>query len=150
MCMCYNSDVILYDYCGYGLGYKQCQPNEQCCYNNISMVIKLVLSLQYRVSQIILWGFSLGAAISIDVAQKMEDLVMLICSCPFTSISQCLNSLANPDLKPIENDSFVSYDKVDNVQCPIIFVHGSDDSTVPILHSETLVSRICGVTSNSI
>ena len=91
-----------------------------------------------------MYGRSIGSGVAVDVAAK-QSCKGLILESPFSSLS----TLANEKL-PLFFPSlylrfrFDNIGKMNRVKCPVIFLHGSDDTLIPPSHSAKLYEKFTG------
>lgn len=140
-----NVGIFTYDYSGYGLSSGKC--SEKKCYENLSNLINYILSLKINKKNLILVGRSLGTGITIDFVSKQKNWMNpIILISPYKSIlhvafdkiiynCKYLKFLKQSNL-PF--DRFKTMNKIKNLNCPIKFVHGSQDFYIPLSHSKEL------------
>ena len=93
---------------------------------------------RYRADRIVLWGESLGAAISIALAttHKVGGLVL---EAPFTSAVDIGAAVYwYLPVRSLMKDTFRSDQRIAGVSAPILIMHGTDDRVVPISFGERL------------
>ena len=81
--------------------------------------------------KIILYGESLGTSIAIEVGQN-RDFAGIILEAPFTSMID-IGQKHYPffPVKLLLKDKYVSKNKIKNIKCPILIMHGKADTIVP-------------------
>ncbi|SVD08544.1 uncharacterized protein METZ01_LOCUS361398, partial [marine metagenome] len=79
----------------------------------------------------ILYGESLGTSIAIEVGQN-RDFAGIILEAPFTSMID-IGKKHYPffPVKLLLKDKYVSKNKIKNIKCPILIMHGKADTIVP-------------------
>ena len=87
---------------------------------------------------IILIGLSIGSAVVIKLASLYPKLRGVITINAFTSIKAVAKNLVGGLIAKFVPDIFKSIDYVDKIRCPILYIHGSDDSLIPYQHSQEL------------
>jgi fermentation-respiration switch protein FrsA (DUF1100 family) len=123
--------VFAYDYPGYGT--SQGSPNQATVYQTAEAGLQhLRGELGYQNSQIILYGRSLGGGPTAYLAEK-DIYAGLILEGTFTSTFRVMTRIR---LMPW--DIFDVLGKIPNIQCPVLFIHGTRDFTVPFHHGKTL------------
>jgi uncharacterized protein len=133
--------VLLMDYRGYGRS-EGGFPNENQVYQDAEIMWQyLVQTRQIPPDRIIVYGHSLGGAIAIDLAARHPQLAGLIVDGSFTSMRQMV--ALSPVLRffPIDwllTQQFNSLEKIDNLQMPVLFIHGTADAKVPAVMSQAL------------
>lgn len=91
-------------------------------------------------ADIVIHGFSLGAAPAIRIAAESE-VGALILEAPFLSAQKIASEML--PLLPVGllmRDTYRSDDHIDKVRAPILIVHGAADRTIPPRHSEKLAA----------
>jgi fermentation-respiration switch protein FrsA (DUF1100 family) len=129
--------VLAYDYHGYGTSTGS--PTEDNAYRDIDAAYQyLAEERSIPASQIILHGRSLGGAVAVDLASR-QDVGGLILESTFTSAARVLTRI-----RVIPFDRFESIDKIGDVTCPVLVVHGKQDLTIPFHHGEALFEAAQG------
>ncbi|BAZ53341.1 hypothetical protein NIES4103_60150 [Nostoc sp. NIES-4103] len=133
--------VLLIDYRGYGRAQGRF-PNEMRVYQDAMIAWNfLVQQQQISPSEIFLYGHSLGGAIAIDLAVKQNQAAGLIVESSFTSIREVIAYRNVFRIFPIDlllTQRFESIKKVPQFKLPVLFIHGTADSTIPSFMSEKL------------
>lgn len=124
-------NVLAYDYRGYGT--SDGAPSEQNAYEDAETAYDyLTQTKQIVPEKIIIHGRSLGAAVSIDLASRVK-CGGLIAESAFVS---AFRVLTHYPIYPF--DRFKNLDKIKNVRCPALFIHGRRDEIIPFWHGEKL------------
>jgi esterase/lipase len=134
-----NCCVLSYEY----PGYSECRSiplTEENVYYNIIKTYEYAREvLNYRSSEIILYGFSLGTGICFDLASRNSyPIAGLILQAPFLSIVRTMYSMKQTRFF----DFFSSIDKAKNIHCPVMIIHGNKDTIVPYIHGKILSKKI--------
>jgi len=129
--------VLMYDYRGYGK--SEGRPSERGLYRDISAVIKFAVEEKgYRSDQIILYGRSLGGAVSAYGA-KTHSVGGLVTDSAFTDVPAMAKMYY-----PIVPEFMVRYrfsaiDFIREIEgIPVMVLHSRDDEIVPFSHGENL------------
>ena len=79
-----------------------------------------------------LFGHSLGGAVAIELASRVDDEAGAIVEGTFTSIADVLGTMKWGWLpfRPLITQPFDSVEKVRHIGSPLLVVHGADDSTI--------------------
>ncbi|MBD2494141.1 alpha/beta hydrolase [Nostoc sp. FACHB-280] len=133
--------VLLIDYRGYGRSQGDF-PNEMQVYQDAATAWQY-LTQQQKIppQQIFIYGHSLGGAIAIDLAVKHPEAAGLIVESSFSSIREMISTRKWFSVFPIDlilTQRFDSIKKVPQLQMPVLFIHGTADSTVPAYMSQKL------------
>ena len=123
--------VITYDYSGYGT--SSGQPSEDATYADISAVYDYaVRNIDLPPENILLLGRSVGGGPSLDLAVR-ETIGGLILESCFVSAFRVVTTIP---LFPV--DKFNNLSKIKSVSCPVLVIHGRQDSIIPFWHGERL------------
>ncbi|MFP5272250.1 alpha/beta hydrolase [Coleofasciculus sp.] len=123
--------VFAYDYRGYGT--SQGSPSERNAYRDSDTAFTyLKEQLKVPPEQIIAYGRSVGGGSAVDLAAR-HPLAGLILESSFTSAFRVV--LPIPIL-PF--DKFPNLDKITQVNCPVLVIHGTADETIPLSHGKRL------------
>jgi len=123
--------VVGFDSRGYGL--TPGEPREAALYADTAVVYDYVVNkLGVPADRIIAYGFSLGAGGAVELA-KRKRVAGLVIQAGFVSAYRVVTGVP---LLPW--DRFRNLDKLPDVRCPVLVMHGSDDRTVPFSHGEKL------------
>jgi fermentation-respiration switch protein FrsA (DUF1100 family) len=123
--------ILLYDYRGYGL--SDGRPSEQNTYQDIEAAYQhLVADAKIAPSRIIAHGRSVGSGPSTWLAAR-HPLGGLVLESPFVSVYRVVTRWPM-----IPFDKFNNLARIKNVHCPVLVIHGKQDSTVPFWHGQKL------------
>jgi fermentation-respiration switch protein FrsA (DUF1100 family) len=123
--------VLGYDYRGYGTSTGR--VSERNSYEDVEAVYEyLVRDLNVPAEKIIALGRSVGGAVATNLAGEKE-VAGLILESPFTTAFRVITRVP---LVPF--DKFRNIDKIKNVRCPVLIIHGKADRIVPFGHGEKL------------
>jgi fermentation-respiration switch protein FrsA (DUF1100 family) len=126
--------VFAYDYRGYGTSGGK--VSEKSFYKDAMRVYNyMVNELKKPPEKIIALGRSIGGAAAIDIANK-EKVAGVILEGAFTSAFRVVMPIV-----PFPFDKFNNIDKIDKVRCPVLFIHGREDTIVPFSHGLSLFEK---------
>ncbi|AYV77569.1 MAG: putative alpha/beta hydrolase [Dasosvirus sp.] len=129
--------IICYDYQGYGYSEGICR--ETNCYEDITVVIEFAVNtMKIAKRDIILAGHSLGTGVVVDYCFKNNWKSPIVLISPFKSIARVVMDPAkyNPTNLLIEFlDKFRTYDKFNEIRCPVTIYHGKNDEIIKYYHS---------------
>jgi pimeloyl-ACP methyl ester carboxylesterase len=137
-----GANVLLGDYPGFGL--SEGKPSEAGCYAEAQALYEWATKQPgIDHSKLISAGWSLGAAVAIDLAAR-HDMAGLITFSAYTS-KRDLARRQFPDVPPeaIEHP-FLSRDKIRRITCPTLIVHGRQDTLVPFTMSAEMREAAAG------
>jgi pimeloyl-ACP methyl ester carboxylesterase len=123
-------NVVMYDYSGYGESGGV--PDEAATYRDIDAVYDYVFDevAEGNAANILLYGQSVGSGPCCYLAAKNSDIGGMILHSPFTSGMRVLTpsrALACLDIYP-------NIDRIKNVKCPVMVIHGRLDQEVEMNH----------------
>lgn len=131
--------VLAVDYRGYGRS-TAVSPSEASVYADARAAWARLLQLSPSASRHMLYGYSLGGAIAIDLASKAPDVDALVVEGTFPSIAALAEDVF-PSWWPIallNTQRFASDRKVQGMHMPKLFVHCTKDEVIPAAMSEAL------------
>lgn len=125
--------VLAIDYRGFGKSTRML-PSEDMAYEDARAAWDW-LATHHRGRARYVFGHSLGGAIAIDLASKVEDEQGVIVEGTFTSIPDVASTMKWGWLPvgPLITQRFESVDKVARVNSPLLVVHGANDR---LIHSD--------------
>ncbi|NES68557.1 MAG: alpha/beta hydrolase [Okeania sp. SIO2D1] len=123
--------IFSYDYQGYGT--SQGNPSVKNAYQDINAAYKyLTQQLGIPADQIIVYGRSVGGGPSVDLASR-EPVAGLVVESSFTTAFRVVTRIP---IYPF--DKFRSIDKIKDVNCPVLVIHGNSDRVIPFSHGKQL------------
>jgi hypothetical protein len=126
--------VVGYDYAGYGTSTGA--PSERAIRANIVRVHEyLTAEKNIAPERILVYGWSLGGTPSVRLASE-KPVGGLILDSTFTSAPRVWTGI--PIFPPVRFDNL---GRIDDVECPVLVVHGSADRMIPPWHGEQLYAR---------
>lgn len=129
-------NIFIIDYRGYGK--SEGAPSEKGIYLDAKAAYDyLVNDRKIKPEQIILYGESLGAAVCIDLASKVE-VKTLILEGAF-SRGRDMARIIYPFLPPfLFSNTFDSFSKIKEINAPKLFIHSINDEIVPFESAQKL------------
>jgi fermentation-respiration switch protein FrsA (DUF1100 family) len=134
---------LIIDYRGYGK--SSGKITEKGLYNDAEAAYRFLRNeKKFSGQQIIVYGRSIGSGIAVDLASRV-DLQGLVLEAAYSSLIKLAQEKA-PFLIPSWwlKFRFNNLVKIDSVKCPVLFIHGSNDSLIPPSHSQALFNRFMG------
>lgn len=130
--------VLLLEYRGYGG--NPGKPTEAGLYEDARTAIEFLKQHHTSMSQMILFGESLGCAIAVQMALE-NNACALILQTPFTSLTDVAH-VHYPWLFFMSPwDKYDSIHKIDQIRMPILIIHGTDDQVVPYAQGRALFEK---------
>ncbi len=122
-------DVLLMSYRGYAQ--SQGKPSEAGVYiDGKSAFEHAVHGLGYSPGNIVIYGRSIGTAVAVETARG-RDIRGLILITPLTSGFDLACARGYSLFSVFAGSSFDSLDKMKNVRCPLLVIHGDSDEVIP-------------------
>lgn len=115
------------------------KPDENGLYNDARAFWAWLVKQDVKPGQIILIGESLGAGVATQIAFENPKIHTLVLIAPFTSAADIAKR--RYPFMPVEKmlkDRYENIRKIGKVESPIIFVHGTKDTVVPLSYGEAL------------
>eukprot|EP00607_Mallomonas_marina_P005055 CAMPEP_0182426532 /NCGR_PEP_ID=MMETSP1167-20130531/13024_1 /TAXON_ID=2988 /ORGANISM="Mallomonas Sp, Strain CCMP3275" /LENGTH=278 /DNA_ID=CAMNT_0024608021 /DNA_START=58 /DNA_END=891 /DNA_ORIENTATION=+ len=130
-------NLLAYDYEGYGKASGT--PSELACYSDIEAAYThLTEAMGQSPENIVLYGRSLGSGPSCYLAQRLrfegKTLGGLILQSPLLSVYRVAFNFRFT----LPGDLFPNVDRIADISCPILVVHGTRDEVVPFWNGEDL------------
>lgn len=136
-----NLNAIMFDYRGYWKSEWEIKKEEDL-YNDADAVYKYIINKWVNPGQIILWWQSLGSGIAIDTAQNKE-VYAVISEATFYSMETMAKKLYSYlPIKLLLRFHFRNYEKIKNINSPILLIHSKSDEMVDIENAKKLFELI--------
>jgi hypothetical protein len=124
--------VMAYDFPGYGR--SSGTPLESTCEEAIEAAWShLTISKGIAPSRIIIVGRSVGSGPSVWLAERKSPAGLILIS-PFTSVFA-----VRIPVPIFPYDRFPSLKRIPQVKCPLLVIHGEEDTLIPTSHGRRLV-----------
>ncbi|WKX96285.1 hypothetical protein Q1695_012605 [Nippostrongylus brasiliensis] len=135
----FETDVYGFDYSGYG--YSTGTVSEKSIYADIRAVYEHIRRTRPD-KKIVLLGYSIGTTAVIDLAASHpEEVVGVVLVAPFTSGLRLLGNQPRKEKTPFF-DRFNSWNKVSEINVPVLICHGARDTVIPSEHSVELHDKL--------
>jgi pimeloyl-ACP methyl ester carboxylesterase len=126
--------VLLVSYRGYGKS-DGTFPSEATVYSDARAAWRFLTAQKHiDPASIFIYGHSLGGAVAIELAMNHPAAGGLIIESTFTSIADMAREMPKYRFFPLElivHQRFDSISKVDGLQVPVLYLHGTADRLVP-------------------
>jgi fermentation-respiration switch protein FrsA (DUF1100 family) len=130
-------DVLIFDYRGYGR--SEGSPTEAGTYADADTAWRYLVESKGKLPErIIIFGRSLGGAVAIELARRHPPAALVVES-TFTCMADV--GRVHYPLLPVGlllRHRYDSVSKVPKIDCPKLFLHGTDDSLIPIANARRL------------
>ncbi|MFH1739798.1 MAG: alpha/beta hydrolase [bacterium] len=129
-----NLNVLIFDYRGYGR--SDGRPSEQGTYLDAQAAYKYAKS---KDAPVVIFGRSLGGAVAVDLASRVDDAAALIVESAFTStIAMGKEIYPFLPVSKIVTMPYNSLSKIPRVRCPVLVIHSPEDDIIPYHHGQEL------------
>jgi fermentation-respiration switch protein FrsA (DUF1100 family) len=88
--------------------------------------------------RIVIYGWSLGAAIAVDLAARSEQGALILEGAPASLIDVVQQRYPLFPMRLLLRSDFDSIDEIGLVRAPILFLHSPDDNAIPIAEARRL------------
>lgn len=96
------------------------------------------LKRRYPGKPVVIWGYSLGSGIATQLAVKRSPSALVL-EAPFTSAVDRAEELYPLfPVRQLMRNQYRSQEVIDKITAPVFIMHGTDDTIIPMHHSETL------------
>jgi fermentation-respiration switch protein FrsA (DUF1100 family) len=95
---------------------------------------------------IVIYGWSLGAAVAVDLATRVPPAAMILEGAPASLVDLAARRYPFFPLRFFMRSSFDSIRKIGAIPAPILFVHSTDDEVIPISEGRRLHQEARGAT----
>jgi fermentation-respiration switch protein FrsA (DUF1100 family) len=128
--------VLMPEYRGYGT--NPGAPTEVGLYADAAAALDFLSRQGIRANRIVLYGESLGSGVAVELAAQRE-VAALILEAPYTSVAE-VAQFHYPFVPAamLVRDRFESIARIGKVNAPILIVHGSRDTVVPLRFGRAL------------
>jgi uncharacterized protein len=123
-----GSSVLMLDYRGYGKSGGS--PSERGLYADADAAYQYLLNHGHSARNIILQGESLGTAVAVDLASRIQCAGVVL-EAAFTSGRDVANTVL-PVIGPLLFRGLDSKSKIAKVRAPLLFFHGDRDEIIPL------------------
>lgn len=141
-----NYGVFMIDYRGFGM--SEGTPTEQGLYEDADAAINWLKSQGVTQEKTIYYGFSLGAIPAIDRAAYRTDFKpsRIIIESPLASVQNLVDNstLMNVNADFVTDLGFENSEKIKLVTCPLLWMHGKEDSYIDIQNGELIFANYQG------
>ena len=123
---------LIFDYRGFGM--SEGEPTASGLYADGRAALRFVQdSLNVDSAQLVLYGFSLGNVISIDLAAGSVNPYRLIAEAPFASAEALLDNSTPLDIPGsfVIDDNLNNAERVRSIRAPLLLLHGDADDFIP-------------------
>lgn len=136
-------DVLVVSYRGYAR--SQGNPTEKGVYiDGKSSLQYAVITLGYDIKNIVIYGYSIGTAVAVDISQN-QNISKLILVAPLTTGIEVSQASWFKFLGFLVGSQYESLYKINNVKCPLLIIHGAKDKVIPYKLGLRLYKKYNGI-----
>jgi fermentation-respiration switch protein FrsA (DUF1100 family) len=95
---------------------------------------------------IVIYGWSLGAAVAVDMASRTPPAAMILEGAPASLVDLTRQRYPFFPLRLFMRSSFDSIRKITMIPAPILFIHGAQDEVIPVTEGRRLQQAARGAT----
>jgi fermentation-respiration switch protein FrsA (DUF1100 family) len=88
--------------------------------------------------RIVIYGWSLGSAVAIDLAPTVDHAALVLEAAPASQVAISRSRYPFFPIRLLMRNPFDSIDKIDHIRSPILFLHSPEDAIVPIAEGRRL------------
>jgi fermentation-respiration switch protein FrsA (DUF1100 family) len=137
----YNFFII--DYRGYGK--SSGNITEKGLYLDADAAYQfLITEKNFSPLQVLIYGRSIGSGVAVELVSK-HQIKGVILEAPYISLKKLAHEKA-PFLLPSLwlSFHFNNLEKINRIKCPVLFIHGDQDTLIPPSHSSNLFETFSG------
>ena len=129
--------VLAYDYGGYGNSTGK--SSEKRCYADArAMWGWLTNDKGVAPEEVVLFGRSLGGAVTIDLATKVNPAAVIAESTFLSTVDLGKEMFSWMPVGLFLTHRFSNKDKIDKIETPLLIIHSPDDTLIPYTHGRKL------------
>jgi fermentation-respiration switch protein FrsA (DUF1100 family) len=95
-------------------------------------------------SRLVVYGWSLGSAVAVDLTSKVEEAAVVLEGAPASLVDIGQERYPFFPIRLLMRNPFDSINKVDGIHAPMLFLHSPDDTVIPIAEGRRLYEAARG------
>ncbi len=95
-------------------------------------------------SRIVIYGWSLGSAVAVDLASEVEQAAIILEGAPASLVDIAQRLYPFFPMRLLMRSPFESIRKIDRIHSPMLFLHSPDDAVIPIAEGRRLFDAARG------
>jgi fermentation-respiration switch protein FrsA (DUF1100 family) len=133
-------NILAFDYRGFGESTGK--PTEEGLYRDVDAAYRYLREVRgVPASRIILFGYSLGSGVAVDLAARVPAAGLIV-EGAFTSVTDRAQELYTwAPVQWLPMSRFASIEKIERVQMPKLILHATADERIPITHGRRLYAK---------
>jgi uncharacterized protein len=124
-------NALAVDYRGYGISTGKIQKENDIYEDARASFEYLKKTLGIDESKIIIWGWSMGGAVAVDLAQNKKCHALVMESTFYSMLDMAQKTFWFIPNRLTLKYNFLSGEKLSAITCPVLFIHSRQDETVP-------------------
>lgn len=141
--MGYNALAV--DYRGYGISSGKIEKEADIYEDANSSWLYLTEKLEIPADKIIIWGWSMGGTVAVNLAQHKKCHALVMESTFYSLFDMAQKVYWYLPNKLLMRYQFGSCDKLANINIPVLFIHSKQDETVPYINGAKLFENFSGI-----
>lgn len=135
--------VFVYDYGGYGKSTGH--PSERRCHADAAAAWAYLTEVRgVPPGEIVLFGRSLGGAVTIDLAARTTPAGVIAESTFTSTVDRAREMYPMFPVRWLIRHQFNNLEKMDKITAPVLIVHSRKDTIIPFHHGQRLFDRARG------
>lgn len=137
MMLAQGMSVLLAEYPGYGYAAAHTASEANLYADSQRLLETVQRDYQHRKEDTLLWGFSLGTGVAVEMAARGLGGSLLLMA-PFTSMVELAEKHFTPLARFLVVDRFESAAKAAKINLPVLIIHGDSDQVIPVAQARQL------------
>jgi fermentation-respiration switch protein FrsA (DUF1100 family) len=130
-------NTFIFDYRGYGQ--SEGSPNEEGTYRDALAAFNYVCGRQeVDARKTVIYGRSLGGAIAIDLATRVECAGLISESCPTSIVEMGRKLYPFLPVARLASNRYEAINKIGQADMPVLIIHSRNDEMIPYAHGQRL------------
>lgn len=132
-----GAGILAVDYEGYGESGGE--PSESACYRDADAAYAFLRdSLGVPPARILIYGFSLGSAVAVDLAARVPAAALMVEGALLSVPDLGADAYPFLPVRLMVRNRFASAEKIGRAAMPKLFIHSREDAEIPIAHGRRL------------
>ncbi|SRR6266542_1767698 len=113
-------------------------PTESSLTADARSAYSYLLARRVDPARIVVYGWSLGSAVAVDLASKVDEAAVVLEGAPASLVDIGGERYPFFPIRLLMRNPFDSLSKVDSIHAPMLFLHSPDDTVIPIAEGKRL------------
>jgi len=119
-------------------------PTETSLTADARSAYSYLLARRVTPARIVVYGWSLGSAVAVDLASKVDEAAVVLEGAPASLVDIGRERYPFFPIRLLMRNPFDSINKVDEIHSPMLFLHSPDDTVIPIAEGRRLYEAARG------